>query len=63
MAENNDLIDEIFLEYEEDIEKAIAHLKNEFLGIRAGRANPHILDKITVDYYGNATPLNHISNI
>lgn len=63
MAENNELVDEIFLEYEDSLEKAVAHLKNELLTVRAGRANPHVLDKITVDYYGTPTPLMHISNI
>ena len=63
MAENNELIDEIFLEYEDALDKAVSHLKSELLGIRAGRANPHVLDKITVDYYGTQTPLAHVSNI
>ena len=61
--EDNEIIDEIFLEFEENNEKAISHLKNEFLAVRAGRANPHVLDKITVDYYGAQTPLAHVSNI
>ena len=63
MAENNEIVDEIFLEFEEELEKAVAHLKSEYLTIRAGRANPHILDKITVNYYGSETPLAHVSNI
>ena len=63
MAENNEIIDEIFLEFEDTQEKAVSHLKSELLAIRAGRANPHILDKITVDYYGSPTPLAHVSNI
>ena len=63
MAENDEIIDEIFLDFEEKNEKAIAHLKSELLAIRAGRANPHVLDKITVDYYGTPTPLAHVSNI
>lgn len=63
MAENNEIIDEIFLEYEDTQEKAISHLKSELLAVRAGRANPHVLDKITVDYYGTPTPLAHVSNI
>ena len=39
------------------MEKAIANLEEEFNTIRVGRANPHVLDKITVDYYGTPTPL------
>ena len=63
MAIENEIIDELFLEFEDKNEKAIAHLKSELQTVRAGRANPHILDKITVDYYGAPTPLAHVSNI
>ena len=42
---------------ENKMTKAIAALENDFASIRAGRANPAILDKITVEYYGAATPL------
>lgn len=48
---------------EEKMQKTIAETKREFSGIRTGRANPLILDKINVDYYGTATPLRQISNI
>lgn len=47
----------------EKMEKAISHLESELLKIRAGKANPHILDGIYVDYYGVNTPLNQVSNI
>jgi ribosome recycling factor len=47
----------------EKMEKAISHLESELLKIRAGKANPHILDGIHVDYYGVNTPLNQVSNI
>ena len=43
--------------------KAINHLESEFNLVRAGRANPHILDKVTVEYYGSLTPLNQMGNI
>lgn len=49
--------------YEEKMNKTMESLEKEFTGIRAGRANPHILDKITVDYYGSQTPLQQVSNI
>ncbi|OEG00433.1 ribosome recycling factor [Vulcanibacillus modesticaldus] len=45
------------------MEKAIASLKKELASIRAGRANPAILDRVQVDYYGTATPLNQMANI
>jgi len=48
---------------QERMEKAIEHLNNELVRIRAGKANVHILDGIVVDYYGTATPLNQVSNI
>ncbi|MDD4111234.1 MAG: ribosome recycling factor [Clostridia bacterium] len=47
----------------EDMFKTISFLKNEYLTLRAGRANPHILDKVTVDYYGTMTPINQMANI
>ncbi len=45
------------------MEKTIVALKKEFSTLRAGRANPQILDKITVDYYGTQTPLSGVANI
>lgn len=45
------------------MEKTIVNLEEEFNTIRVGRANPHVLDKITVDYYGTATPLQQVGNI
>jgi ribosome recycling factor len=47
----------------EDMEKTISFLKSEYLTLRAGRANPHILDKVSVDYYGTMTPVNQMANI
>lgn len=47
----------------ERMDKAIEHLDNELLRIRAGKANIHILDGVMVDYYGTPTPLNQASNI
>ena len=43
--------------------KSLAALKNAFNKIRTGRANPSLLDNVTIDYYGNQTPLNQTSNI
>ncbi len=54
---------DVFTSYEMDIEKAINHYKSELATLRAGRANPRILDKVMVDYYGNPTPLNQMANI
>ncbi|MEA4815849.1 MAG: ribosome recycling factor [Lachnospiraceae bacterium] len=49
--------------YEEKMKKTIASLESEYNTIRAGRANPHVLDRITVDYYGTQTPINQVGNI
>lgn len=49
--------------YEEKMKKTIAALESEYITIRAGRANPHVLDKIMVDYYGTPTPINQVGNI
>lgn len=48
---------------EEKMTKTVANLEKEYVTIRAGRANPHVLDRITVDYYGAATPINQVGNI
>lgn len=56
-------IDELLLNGEEKMEKAVNALKKEFAGIRTGRANPLILDKVVVDYYGVPTPLRQISQV
>ena len=50
-------------QYEEKMDKSLDSLLSEFSGIRAGRANPHVLDKLRVDYYGQPTPLQQIANI
>ena len=49
--------------YEEKMKKSYDNMLDEFAGIRAGRANPHVLDKIRVDYYGTPTPVNQTANI
>lgn len=49
--------------YEEKMGKAYDHLAAEYATIRAGRANPHVLDKIRVDYYGTPTPIQQVGNI
>lgn len=49
--------------YEDKMEKSLDNLKEEYTTIRAGRANPHILDKVKVDYYGTPTPLQQVGNI
>ena len=63
MITNNENVDLIFETYKEDIDKAIKHYESELAAVRAGRANPHILDKILVDYYGTPTPIQHMANV
>ncbi len=56
-------MDERLKQYEEKMSKSFDNLLSEFTSIRAGRANPHILDKIRIDYYGTPTPLQQVANI
>lgn len=49
--------------FEEKMKKTINALENEYNSIRAGRANPHVLDRITLDYYGQPTPLQQVGNV
>ena len=49
--------------YEEKMEKSLSNLQEDYVSIRAGRANPHILDKIQVDYYGTPSTLQSVANI
>ena len=59
----NENVSMIFMEYEEELNKAIKHYESELAAVRAGRANPKILDKILVDYYGTPTPIGHMANV
>ncbi len=54
---------ELLKDTDERMNKAVEHLNHELVGLRAGRANPQILERITVDYYGTPTPLNQVGNI
>ena len=55
--------DEILLDSEERMEKAVQVLKNALQGLRTGRATPGLVDSIRVDYYGSPTPLKQLSNV
>lgn len=63
MSYGIDEVDLIFDELNERFDKVMSNYKTELRAIRAGRANPHILDKIVVDYYGTPTPINNMANI
>ena len=56
-------MDERIAKYQSKMEKTLLNLDGEFGTIRAGRANPHVLDRITVDYYGAPTPLQQVANV
>jgi ribosome recycling factor len=56
------VIDETLLEAEEKMEKAVAVAKDEFAGIRTGRAHPSMFNKITAEYYGTQTPVNQLAS-
>ena len=56
-------MDEMLLTFEDKMEKTMENLGSEFAAIRAGRANPALLNKIMVDYYGTPTPIQQVANI
>ena len=57
------MIDEVMMTAEEKMQKSCAAYERDMMGLRAGRANPQLLDRIMVDYYGTPTPINQIGNI
>ena len=57
------MYEEILLETEERMEKAVEHLVTEFRGIRSGRATPGLVENIRVDYYGTMTPLSQMAQV
>lgn len=56
-------MDEKLKVYDEKMTKTMHSLQGELGAIRAGRANPHVLDKIVVDYYGSPTPIQQVANV
>ena len=56
-------IETILLENEEKCEKTANVFREDLVQIRVGRANPHVLDKVTVDYYGTPSPINQVGNM
>ena len=59
----SEALEELFLFGEEKMEKAIAQMKREFASVRTGRANPAVLDKVVVEYYGAPTQLRQMSQV
>lgn len=59
----NPQIEELFLNFEMNADKALDYMKGEFAVMRAGRANPKLVEGIKVDYYGAMTPINQMGNI
>ena len=56
-------MDDRLVQYDDKMNKTMKNLQEEFGSIRAGRANPHVLDKLRVDYYGTPTPIQQVSNV
>ena len=54
---------EVLAKAESKMNKTIQKLENDYAAIRAGRANPSVLDKVTVDYYGAPTPVNQLASV
>lgn len=63
MAIQNEQFEMMLMEIMERTDKTVSVLNSEYVTIRAGRANPHILDKVLVDYYGTPTPINQVGNM
>ena len=63
MSIENEQFETLMMETMERADKTISVLNGEYITIRAGRANPHILDKVLVDYYGTPTPINQVGNL
>ena len=63
MAIQNEQFEMLMMETMERADKTISVLNGDYITIRAGRANPHILDKVLVDYYGTPTPINQVGNL
>lgn len=63
MAFGIEEVDFLFETFDEENANTFENYKTELQGIRAGRANPHILDKVEVEYYGTMTPLNQMANV
>lgn len=56
-------MDERLVAFESKMGKTLSNLEEDYAGIRAGRANPHLLDKLRVDYYGTPTPIQSVANV
>ena len=63
MAIENERYEEIMMQTMDKTEKTNSVLLSDYASIRAGRVNPHILDRVLVDYYGTPTPINQVGNI
>jgi len=57
------MVEEVILDAEERMSKALDHLREEMRGMRTGRAHPGLVESIRVDYYGTPTPLKQLANI
>jgi ribosome recycling factor len=63
MPVNPEIYEEILLEYEDKLEKAVQHAADQLVGIRTGRASPALVDRLVVEYYGSPTPLKQLAQI
>jgi ribosome recycling factor len=63
MADEESMADALLDDAEERMEKSVESFRNELATVRTGRASPHLLDRVVVDYYGAETPLRQLSNV
>jgi ribosome recycling factor len=60
---SSEMIDELLSDARERMQKSVESTRGEFASVRTGRASPHLLDRLTVDYYGAATPLKQLAQV
>ena len=59
----SELIDELLADAKERMQKSVESTRNELATVRTGRASPHLLDRLSIDYYGAQTPLKQLANV
>jgi ribosome recycling factor len=59
----SELIDELLADAKERMQKSVESMRNELATVRTGRASPHLLDRLNIDYYGAQTPLKQLANV
>src|SRR5215471_8863496 len=59
----SEIVDELLEDAKERMQKSVESTRNEFATVRTGRASPHLLDRLVIDYYGAQTPIKQLANV